>query len=601
MNRAIILSGTEEAGTATNICRLLEFFGVSSCVQNPSECWKQLRSSSDTGENIALIAPAGGFLRFLDIIEDDGERARFWGRRIHSVFVYNEGPIEIAGALIKKIAKEGKGEVQCTTATDFHVSRDAAEFCGPMSGVDCSIRGHNNATCVLKAEGMEHIISSVDGPVFAKLLYKNVSIFFSTAGVLNIDAELGARDFDIRDHFLPATPVVMYVKWAFSESCFHPSETNACLIIDDPPLKPRYGFLDFQHLNELMSHHHFTCNLAFIPWNWRRSDSRVIRLFKENRERFSLSVHGCDHSRREFGIQNDALLRWKVLCATQRMKRHEFRTGLHHDPVMVFPQGAFSRSAMAALKGSEFIGVVNSEVFGTDPPTRPIKISDFWEVALMNYDNFPIFTRRYPWQGVENFAFDILLGKPCIAVVHQNDCHDQCRHVVEFIDRLNKLNVRLAWCDLGTLVRRSFRQRKLGPNILEIEMFGKEIFLENSSSETKQYFVRKRESFPEQIEAVRLGTRAVDWVAAPQGISFSTELAPGQSQSIRTLYTEFSENDFMAENAFAGADMAHWIKTTFRRYLCEIRDNYVMLKSFSQDHDGDGGHFPGSGLPATAS
>jgi hypothetical protein len=599
MKRAIILGGVEAGRSAANMRRLLEFFGVPASIHTPAECWKHALASPKNGESFVLLGCAGSVLRFLDKMEEQAERGQFWGRGIHSVFVCNEGPAACTDALVKKISKDGKGEIQSTAATEFRISPEANDFCGPMAGVHCSVSQANGGMGVLKAETAETLISCAEGPVFAKMMYKNVALFFSTGGVLDIDAELAARDFDIRDHFLPATPIVMFVKWAFAESCFQPPETNACLIIDDPPLKPRYGFVNFQYLNELMSRHRFSCSLAFIPWNWRRSDSRVVRLFKENPERFSLSVHGCDHTRREFAIQNSAQVRWKVLCATQRMKRHEFRTGLRHDPVMVFPQGAFSRAAMRALKGSEFIGVVNSEVISKDPVPHHIKISDFWETALMNYDNFPIFTRRYPWQGLENFAFDILLGKPCIAVVHQNDCHDECRHVVDFIDRLNQLNVRLAWRDLGALVRRSFRQRKLKPDVLEIEMFGKEILLENFTSETKRFCVRKRESFPEQIEEVRAGTRAIEWTADLQGICFSTELGPGRSQMVRTLYKEFSENSFTAENSFAGGDMGHWVKTTFRRYLCEIRDNYVMGKSFSQTHDGDGGHLPGSGLPAT--
>ena len=83
---------------------------------------------------------------------------------------------------------------------------------------------------------------------------------------------------------------------------------------------------------------------------------------------------------------------------------------------------------MAVLKRGDFIGTVNSEVISTDPQPRPITIADYWNVAVMNYSDFPIFTRRYPWAGVENFAFDILLGKPCLVVVHHNDCHDDCRH-----------------------------------------------------------------------------------------------------------------------------------------------------------------------------
>jgi hypothetical protein len=310
----------------------------------------------------------------------------------------------------------------------------------------------------------------------------------------------------------------------------------------------------------------------------------VVRLFKKNPARLSLSVHGCDHTRREFGTQNGDLLRWKVLCAAQRMKRHDFKTGLHHDPVMVFPQGVFSRTAIHALKGSDFIGVVNSEVISSDAENCPIKISDFWSIGLMNYDSFPIFTRRDPWQGVENFAFDILLGKPCIAVVHHNDCHDDCRHVVEFIDRLNRLNARLEWRDLGAVVRRSFRLRKLSFNAAEVEMFGKEMILENAGGETKYFCVRKRESSPDQIQEIRAGFKSVQWTHAPDGISFRITLKPRQSQTVRVVFREFSANGIANENSFAGADVAYWMKATFRRYLCEIRDNYVMGKTFSHSH-----------------
>lgn len=580
MNPAIVLGSKE--GSAAKICRLLEFFGVPSHVHKV-ESWNQLLSYPADGEKLKLFGSTRMILRFLEQIESKPERKQFWGTRIHSVFVYNDGLAESVAALVKILVPGRKSAVQHTPPTEFSVS-ELPEFCGPMSGVTCASRGAREGVCVVKSELAENIISLPEGAVFANLQHHNVPIYLSTTDVIDIDAELAARDFDIRDHFLSATPVVMYVKWAFAESCFNPPETNACLIIDDPPLKPRYGFVDFERLNDLMRCHNFSCSLAFIPWNWRRSDSRVVSLFKKNPDRLSLSVHGCDHTRSEFGIQNGDLLRWKVLCAAQRMTRHEFRTGLRHDPVMVFPQGVFSTTAMQALKGSEFIGVVNSEVISADPGNSPIKIADFWNVGLMNYDSFPIFTRRDPWQGVENFAFDIMLGKPCIAVVHHNDCHDNCRHVVDFIDRLNRLNARLVWRDLGTVVRRSFRQRKLSSNATQIEMFGKEILLENTSSDPKYFCVRKHESSLDQIQEIRAGVKSVAWTNAPDGVSFRIRLKPRQSEIVHIVYRAFPITGMTTENPFAGTDPIYWMKATFRRYLCELRDNYVMGKTFSHSH-----------------
>ena len=582
-NGAIVLGGPGDEALVRNLCRLLQFFGLNAHVQDASSCWKQMLSDLEKGRNVKLFGSAASVLQLLGYMEKAKEH-ELSSSRLHSVFVCNDGPVEMAATLVKKIANAGNAEIQHSMNTEFRVSTDLNEFCGAMAGVECSTRGANAGAYVLKAETADAIVTCADGHVFARLPYHNVPIFFSTGGIINIDSELGARDFDIRDHFLAATPVVMYIKWAFAENCFQPPENSACLIIDDPPLKPRYGFVNFEHLNDLTWRHHFSCSLAFIPWNWRRSDSRVVRLFKKNPGRLSLSVHGCDHTRFEFGTQNGEQLRWKVLCASQRMQRHDLRTGLRHDPVMVFPQGRFSKKAMHALKGSEFIGVVNSEVISTDAVPSSVKISDFWSIGLMNYDNFPIFTRRDPWQGLENFAFDILLGKPCIAVVHHNDCHDNCRHVMEFIDGLNRLNTHLEWRDLGTVVRRSFRQRKLSPTAMEIEMFGKEALLENSTGETKYFCVRKRESSPEHIQEIRAGIRTVDWTNSTDGISFRIKLKPGQSQIVRIVFRGISVSGFAEENTFAGADAVHWVKTTFRRYLCEIRDNYLMGKTFSHSH-----------------
>lgn len=583
MNQAIVLNGPGDETIAQRLCRLLGFFGLGARLQDAAGCRRQIVSAPEHAPNITLMGSAANVLRLLDdlgLAQDEG----LWSQKLHSVFVWSDGPIEPAAALLKKIVEAGTAGIEHSMDTEFCVSRSLNEFCGAMAGVTCQDHSANDGVYILKTDSGENIITCADGPVFVKMQYGAVPIFFSTAPVIDIDSELQARDFDIRDHFLAATPAVMYIKWAFAETCFQPAENSACLMIDDPPLKPRYGYVDFQYLNDLMWRHHFTCSLAFIPWNWRRSDSRAVRLFKTNARRLSLSVHGCDHTRGEFGTQDGDHLRWKVLCASQRMKRHDFRTGLRHDPVMVFPQGIFSRMAMNALKGSEFIGVVNSEVISADPEPCPIKISDFWSIGLMNYDNFPIFTRRDPWQGLENFAFDLLLGKPCIAVVHHNDCHDDCRHVLEFIDGLNRLNTHLEWRDLGTVVRRSFRQRTLSPNIMEIEMFSKEALLENTDGETKTFCVHKRESSPEHVEEIRAGMKSVAWTNAPDSISFRTKLKPGQSQTVKIMFREDSANGFGGENSFAGAGAIYWLKTTIRRYLCEIRDNYLMGKTFSHSH-----------------
>ena len=51
---------------------------------------------------------------------------------------------------------------------------------------------------------------------------------------------------------------------------------------------------------------------------------------------------------------------------------------------------------MSALKRTDLIASVNNDIISADPRPRAITISDVWDIAVMRYSNFPIFTRRYP-------------------------------------------------------------------------------------------------------------------------------------------------------------------------------------------------------------
>src|SRR6266496_4914381 len=172
---------------------------------------------------------------------------------------------------------------------------------------------------------------------------------------------------------------------------------------------------------------------------------------------------------------------------------------------MVFPQGIFSEAAMTALKYTELIAAVNNDVVTAGPYPRAITISDMWDIAVMGYP-FPLFTRRYPWEGIENFAFDALLGKPAIAVIHHDYCSDHCVRLVDFVDRLNALKCRLTWRSLGDVVRRSCRQRELSPGMMEVEMYATQLQLENQSRQRKRYLIRKRESEPSSVKEIRAGS-----------------------------------------------------------------------------------------------
>ncbi len=575
---AILLTDGNVSLENDNLVKVLRFFGIPWRALTAAEFLTYDGGDQDQESSLKfrLLCSSETFLRLVEEFERSAERIRFWQERVHSAFVYAGEDSDVLQKLVRRITADDEASLRQMNSDvgEWVVSNDLAEFCGVMSGV----RMHAGAIAfkagpVFDASNSNAtaIISTDRGATFVKVERHTVPIFLSAfAKIVDLDAALEKGNFDVRDHVRSAVPVVLYIVWAFAKTGWHAPEANACLVIDDPLLKRSYGSVNFQELLGLMEHHRFSTNVAFIPWNWRRSDPETVRLFRENPEKYSLSIHGCDHTGAEFGTHNQDRLRGKVRQATDRMSGHESKTGLRHELIMVFPQGVFSEAAMGVLKHANFTAVVNTEVIGTTPQTTTVRVSDVWDIAVMGYGSFPIFTRRYPSQGVENFAFDILLGKPCIVVIHHDFCRDGYARLLEFIDNLNALKCPLSWRSLGEVVRRSCRQREFSTDIVEVEMYGNELRMENRSEERKRFVIKKRESDPSAIKEIRAEADQIVWNLSEGHVGFEIELNPGESRTISIKFHELSGNGQYRENA------GYKLKTLVRRYLSEARDNYVV-------------------------
>jgi hypothetical protein len=561
------------------IGKLLSFFGVPWRTLSIAEPLPPDGAGNTSSSKCRPICSSDTFLRLLEDLERNPDRIRFWKERVHSAFVYAGDDSEVLQKLARILSgDDGAGLHKIDPCiVELVVSDHLNDFCGVMAGLRVATsKADLDTSLILNTPkgNATNIISHGHGAIFLKLEYKGVPVFLSTSReIIDIDAELTSQNFDVREHFLSAVPLVLYIKWAFAETCWGAPETNACLVIDDPLLKPRHGFVDFQELLSLMKRHKFSTNIAFIPWNWRRSAPEVVRLFRETPERYSLSVHGCDHTRAEFGSSNQQRLYWKSQQALERMNSHESITGIRYDPVMVFPQGVFSEAAMNALKRTDLIAAVNNDIISADPHPRTITVSDVWDIAVMGY-TFPLFTRRYPWEGIENFAFDALLGKPAIIVIHHDYCGDHCSRLINFIEQLNALKCAPTWRSLGEVVRRSCRQREASPDEIEVEMYGTELRIENHSDQPKRFLIRRRECEPSAIREICDGSGPIAWNSVNGHINLKIDLSPGESKMVGIRFHE------LAGDGVNGDNLPYRLKTMLRRYLCEVRDNYVTPMRF---------------------
>jgi hypothetical protein len=222
-------------------------------------------------------------------------------------------------------------------------------------------------------------------------------------------------------------------------------ETLACLIIDDPLLRPRYGCLDYAKLLREMKEHRFFTEIAFIPWNYRRSDSVTVRLFTDNTDYYAICVHGCSHIGNEFGGRNYQELSTLSSVALWRMEQHKRLTGLPYDPVMVFPRGHFSSVAMQALKAHGYTAAFNTTlraIDGEEPPAI-----EYRSAATTIYHDFPLFLRRYPKDKIE-FVQDLSLGRPIIIVEHHGAFRNGYKAMTDLIDYVNGLG-NIKWKSLA--------------------------------------------------------------------------------------------------------------------------------------------------------
>lgn len=227
-----------------------------------------------------------------------------------------------------------------------------------------------------------------------------------------------------------------------------PRETLASLIIDDPLLRPKYGCLEYERLLQEMKIHRFFTEIAFIPWNYKRSNTKTVEMLANNPDYYAVCVHGCNHTYNEFGCGDYRTLFTLSSEALWRMEQHKKITGLSYDPVIVFPQGLFSSVAIKAIKDSGYRAAFNSKLKATDGKELPD--IEYQKPATTIYHDFPLFLRRYSCNKEEIFR-DISLGRPIIIVEHHGIFKSGYRKITDFVDWLNNSgNIR--WTSLNNIV-----------------------------------------------------------------------------------------------------------------------------------------------------
>jgi hypothetical protein len=573
---AIILVESAARRDAAALAKLLDFFGIRQrTVFAESASDEDVRWLRDPDNEVVWLASASG----MAVAEKRGLiNSKSWRNKeapFQSALIYAGTQPEDLPAVFALLLDSPACELAPSAEEPVTVrfSDRHAGFCGPFSGMTVAnvsgagasflIGYENKAEAVITAPGRQNAALLAQGQCAGKPV-----LFSASPGVTGIETLTAEKYFDIKRHLAGLLPFVMFIKQAFAEQRYKADRIKACLIIDDPRLVKTYGHFDYESVFNHARTRDFTANVSFIPWNYRRSRSSVVKLVKSNSDRFSISVHGCDHTKAEFGSTNPSTLEWLAGTANRRMESHREKHSLTYDPVMIFPQGVFSAESAAALKRHNYWAAVNTDICASNDAAG-VPISNVMDLAITKYNGFPVVTRRYFWHGMENFAFDMLLEKPCLIVTHQQDFKGGGVKVLEGLASLARLNTKLEWSTLGDVVQTLQKRQRVAVGHESVRLYAHDNLVANNSPNWVEASFTKTEPDPAMLDAVMVDGKRVNYSASDNACVFSCRLNPGQKVRLQFQYKKD-----VTLPPFQNT-LVRQAKVTLRRHLTEIRDRYL--------------------------
>ena len=372
-----------------------------------------------------------------------------------------------------------------------------------VASPECSMRF--NPTAEIQAVLSVHGSGERIGAVLVRVKTDDAELFF-VPQMEPFDKSWMGRPDSLSKAFSSLAPFVLFLSYAAGDYAWHSDGHYANLTIDDAWLTQPYGRLDYPALLAEMERHHFHTTIAFIPWNFDRSEPALIALFRAHPERFSICVHGNNHTHREFGDYAAHPLREQIADIKQgvaRMERFRALTGIPYDRFMVFPHAVAPEETFGALKTYGFLGTANSSnvPVGASFPTDPTFLLRPSTVAYANL----LSLSRYPTggdiPGLE-IAIQSFLGNPLLFHGHQDLFEKGIGAFNGFADLVNQVQPTTQWVSLGEIARHSHLVRRREDGGVDVRMFSNEMDLRNPSGGDAIFYIQREESLSSAIRSL---------------------------------------------------------------------------------------------------
>jgi hypothetical protein len=372
--------------------------------------------------------------------------------------------------------------------------------------------------------------------------------------------------------FSSMAPFILFLSYAAGDYGWHLDGHYANLTIDDPWLTQPYGHLDYPSLLVEMEKHNFHTTIAFIPWNFDRSEPNIVTLFRGHPDRFSICIHGNNHDHREFGDYAINSLQEQIADIKQgvaRMERFRAMTDIPYDRFMVFPHGVAPEGTFAVLKRYDFLGTANlvNVPWGATFPSDPAFLLRPYTVDFANF----LSMSRYP-AGVQlprlELAIQSFLGNSLLLYGHEDFFVGGIGAFDAFADYVNKVQPNTRWTGLGEIARHSHLIRRREDGAFEVRMFSNEMDLQNPTDRDAVFYIKREEDLSSAIGSLTIDGVPAAFEQSRNMVALHLVIPARQVRKLRVAYQ--NDLDLSREDLRKSE-----VRTYALRRISDFRDLYL--------------------------
>lgn len=430
-------------------------------------------------------------------------------------------------------------------------------------------------------------------PVLARTAAPLRNVFFATEQP-NIDIPVTPAPYRQQEIFAALVSPMIFLHYAAGEYAWHTPGAYANFTIDDLWLREPYGHVSFPALLEQAQQHNFHATIAFIPWNYDRSQPAVAALFRDHPDRLSICVHGNNHIHQEFGPFSAHPLKKQVRDMEQalaRMDKFSQLTKISYDPVMVFPHSMAPAATLAALHRDNYLATANSLNVPSDAATPP-GLDFALRTVTLQFSSFPSL-RRYSAETdipPPQLAIDAFLGNPMLFYAHESFFASGIGAFNKTADLVNRLQPSTQWRSLGDIVQHLYLEKLRDDGNIDIRALSGSIRLRNGQGRNATFFIEKQEDSSIPL-TVLVDGKPFPFLRIGTQLTLQLPIAAGTTRLIEIRYPSTSN--------IAAIDISKKSpETTAIRLLSDFRDNAVsdtrLGRWFIRSYVKDGGYWNGA-------